>query len=206
MVTAAICPSISITNTECTDGTFKASSLSTSCSDGAVAVSGSVKATSAFDTGDKIEYVPCVFWGAVCYPEYTQSGGSICDVLVDENGDCTGATGTYYIVDGFSAPIPSEAEEYIGSSRMSFGVTIKVLVGADEECTTSATVDNTSFIGLGMASLFAAAGTTLYFMKRRRRPLLVLEDGDQAFVEMKDQAVAAGVLESNRGGPSSVMV
>jgi hypothetical protein len=185
-VVDAICPSISITNTECTDGTFKSSNLQSSCDDGSIEVSGTVKVTSAFSTDDKVTFVPCLMWGAICYSKYAQDGGNICDIITLD-GSCDGSTGTYSVVDGTSFPIPAEAEQYISSSSMSFGVTIKVLVGGDEECTQESTVDNTAFMGYGFASLLGVAGTTLYFMKKRRRPLLVLEDADQAFVEMKDQ-------------------
>mmetsp|Transcript_18098 Transcript_18098/g.43797 ORF Transcript_18098/g.43797 Transcript_18098/m.43797 type:complete len:258 (+) Transcript_18098:246-1019(+) len=192
----AVCPKISITNTECTDGSFRSSNLSSSCSDGSIDVSGTVRVASAFSTDDKVTFVPCLMWGAMCYPEYKQDGGNICDIITKDSsktnsgGDssCDGSTGTYSIVDGTSFPVPSEAEKYIGSSSMSFGVTVKVLVGGDEECTQESTVDNSAaFMGYGVASLLGVAGTALYFMKKRRRPLLVLEDADKSFVEMKDQ-------------------
>ena len=197
-VEAAVCPRISITNTECTDGSFRSNNLSSSCSDGSIDVSGTVRVASAFSTDDKVTFVPCLMWGAMCYPEYAQDGGNICDIITKDSsktnsgGDssCDGSTGTYSIVDSTSFPVPAEAEKYIGSSSLSFGVTIKVLVGGDEECTQEATVDNSNaaaLMGFSVASMFGVAGTALYFMTKRRRPLLVLEDADKSFVEMKDQ-------------------
>lgn len=183
----AVCPAIKISNTECTDGKFKSNNLSSSCSDSSIDVSGTVTVSSAFNPDDEVTFVPCLMWGAMCYPEYKQSGGNICS-LIDKDGSCDGSTGTYSVVDGTTFAVPAKAEKYITSSSMSFGVVIKVLVGGNEECTQESTIDNSAaFMGFGIASLLGVAGTSLYFMKKRRRPLLVLEDGDKSFVEMKDQ-------------------
>ena len=172
-------------------------------------MSGTVRVASAFSTDDKVTFVPCLMWGAMCYPEYAQDGGNICDIITKDSS-CDGSTGTYSIVDGTSFPVPAQAEKYIGSSSMSFGVTIKVLVGGNEECTQEATVEssnsNAAFMGFGVASLFGVAGTALYFMKKRRRPLLVLEDADQSFVEMKDQQHYEQQQRQRQNSRPSVMV
>mmetsp|Transcript_9135 Transcript_9135/g.19154 ORF Transcript_9135/g.19154 Transcript_9135/m.19154 type:complete len:228 (-) Transcript_9135:369-1052(-) len=184
----ASCPGFSLGTTSCSSGIFSSSSISASCSDnGEVAISGTVTAPSSFEDA-KVTFVPCIRSTGVCFDEYAQDGGKVCDLISSTSGSECGSAGEYQIDQEFD--IPDEVTNH--SWAMAF-VTIKVLINNEEACTQNATSDSSSaFMATGMASLFAVGGLSLYFMRRRKRPLLVLDEtmyGERriaGFVEMND--------------------
>jgi uncharacterized protein (TIGR03382 family) len=182
----ASCPAFRLGSTSCSSGIFSRSSISASCAgDGNVSVQGTVTAPYSFEDAD-VTFVPCIRTTGFCFEEYTQQGGSICDLISTTDGSECGSAGKYTIHEEFD--VPQEVTENSWAMRF---VTIKVLIDDQEACTQNATTASSSaFMATGMASLFAVGGLSLYFVRRRRRPLLVLEgDGlgeDHGFVTMND--------------------
>ena len=178
----AKCPGFSLGSTSCSSGkVFSSSSISASCSDDGddVSITGTLTAKSSFDGDSEVTFVPCVRGTKICFEEYTQSGGNICNLISTSDGssDC-GSAGQYVIEQEFD--IPDEVNNR--SWWMTF-VTIRVLVGNEDACTQDATSSSSStsssaFIGVGIASLFAVGGLSIFthFMRRRKRPLIVLEE------------------------------
>mmetsp|Transcript_27677 Transcript_27677/g.31043 ORF Transcript_27677/g.31043 Transcript_27677/m.31043 type:complete len:226 (+) Transcript_27677:98-775(+) len=182
------CPGFRLGGTSCSKGIFSSSSVSASCSDdGDIMITGTVTAKSSFDSDSEVTFVPCVKATGICFHEYAQSGGNICNLISASDGSSCGSAGKYSIDQEFD--IPDEVTNY--SWLMSF-VTIRVLIGNEEACTQDATSSSSSSVVVGVASLFAVGGISLFFMRRRRKPLIVLEEdavNDNhviSFVQMKD--------------------
>ena len=193
------CPGFRLGTTSCT-GIFSDSTLVASCPNDddsdVVAVSGTFTATSAFDESARVTFVPCLKVLGFCFESYAQDGGSLCDLVTNDDGDddC-GSASTYSIDETFD--VPKEAKDYSWAMGL---VTIKVLVDHEEACSQDAYEDYNSSTtsafmatGISMASLFAVGGLGLYFVRRRRKPLLVLEGGglfgegnEHGFVTMMD--------------------
>ena len=155
-----------------------------------MAISGSVTAPSSFDGDAEVTFVPCIRSTGVCFDEYAQNGGSVCDLIYTTDGSECGSAGQYTIDQEFD--IPEEATNHSWLMRF---VTIRVLINNEEACTQNATSTSSSaFMTMGVASLFAVGGLSLYFMRRRRRPLIVLVEDDLAgnhvisFVQMNDMS------------------
>lgn len=172
----ASCPGFKLGSTSCNSGIFSGSKISAYCSDsgsnynGSVEISGTVTAPSAFEDAE-VTFVPCFRATGVCFDEYTLDGGHVCDLISTTDGSECGSAGTYTIQQKFD--IPDEVTEH--SWLMQF-VTIKVLINNEEACTQNATSTSSSaFMTMGMASLFAVGGLGLYFMRRRKRPLMTLD-------------------------------
>lgn len=184
LVTSSLgsCPGFNLGTTSCSSGIFSSSSISASCTDdGNVEIYGTIKASSTFDSDASVTFVPCIRATGVCFEDYEQNGGKICDLISTSDGSSCGSVATYEINQEFD--IPDEVSEY--SWAMSF-VTVKVLIDDEEACQQNASTSSSSaFMATGMASLFAVGGLSLYFVRRRKRPLLVLE-GDGLFGEGKD--------------------
>mmetsp|Transcript_22488 Transcript_22488/g.41858 ORF Transcript_22488/g.41858 Transcript_22488/m.41858 type:complete len:218 (-) Transcript_22488:92-745(-) len=185
---AESCPGAAFSTTSCSEGIFTGSSLSTDCSsdENSVTVTGSVTAKSEFDGNSQVTLLPCLRYtaGAACLNQYAQEVGSICNYITSTSGDECGSAGEYTITQTFE--IPEEAQKYKSLFSMA---TVKVLVGDDEDCEQS----RSAYLTVGVASLFAVSGVSLYFMRRRKRPLLVLDDEEDGqgtaqhrFIEMKD--------------------
>ena len=151
-------------------------------------ISGTVTAPYGFDNAD-VTFVPCIRSTGFCFEDYAQDGGKICDLISTSDGSDCGSAGEYSIDQEFD--VPKEATEHSWAMRF---VTVKVLIDNQEACTQNATSTSSSaFMATGMASLFAVGGLSLYFVRRRSRPLLVLDgEGflgqgeDHGFVMMKD--------------------
>ena len=182
------CPNFSLGKTSCSSGIFSASSLSADCTDDDnIAVTGTVTAKSTFDDDASVSFIPCFRYTGVCFEDYEQDGGKLCDLISATNGDSCGSATTYYINQEFD--VPREVEDYSWAMSMA---TIKVMIDNEEVCEQYASSSSSSaFMATGMASLFAMGGLSLYFVRRRKRPLLVLEsDGlfgegvDHGFVTM----------------------
>lgn len=167
----ASCPGFQLGSTSCNSGIFSGSKISAYCSDdGSVEISGTVTAPSAFEDAE-VTFVPCFRATGVCFDEYTQNGGHVCDLISTTTGSECGSAGTYTIQQKFD--IPDEVTEHSWLMRL---VTIKVLINNEEACTQNATSTSSSaFMTMGMASLFAVGGLGLYFMRRQKRPLLTLD-------------------------------
>lgn len=172
---AASCPGFRLGTTSCNSGIFSRSSIRASCADdGEVAVTGTVRAPYDFDDAE-VTFVPCIRSTGICFEDYAQSGGTVCDLIARTDGsdDC-GTAGQYTISQEFS--VPDEVSEHSWAMRL---VTIKVLIDNEEACTQNATSTSSSaFMATGMASLFGVGIFGLYFVRQKRRPLLVL-DADQ---------------------------
>ena len=186
----ASCPGFKLGSTSCSSGIFSRSSISASCtSDGSVVIAGTVTTKSSFDEDASVTFVPCIRTTGVCFEDYEQNGGKICDLISTSDGSSCGSATTYTIDQQFD--VPDEVNEHSWAMRF---VTIKVLIDNEEACQQNATTSSSSaFMATGMASLFAVGGLSLYFVRRRRRPLLVLEGGglfaegkDHGFVTMND--------------------
>ena len=76
------------------------------------AVSGTVTARSAFDGDSEVIFTPCIRLTGLCFQEYEQSGGRICDLMSatsssssssSSSSDC-GSAGTYSIDQAFAVP------------------------------------------------------------------------------------------------------
>lgn len=185
----ASCPGFKFGTTTCNSGIFSRSTVSASCADdGKVVISGTVTAPSAFEDAE-VTFVPCIRSTGVCFDEYAQNGGNICKVISTTDGSECGSAGQYAIDQEFD--IPEEVTEHNWLMRL---VTIRVLINNEEACTQNATTNASSsaFMATGMASLFAVGGLSLYFMRHRKRPLLVLDQNAYAdnhlgrFVQMND--------------------
>lgn len=187
---AASCPGFRLGTTSCNSGIFSRSSISASCADdGEVAVTGTVRAPYDFDDAE-VTFVPCIRSTGFCFEEYAQNGGKICDLISRSDGsdDC-GTAGQYTISQEFS--VPDEVSEHSWAMRL---VTIKVLIDNEEACTQNATSTSSSaFMATGMASLFGVGIFGLYFVRQKRRPLLVLDadeyregNNHHMFVHMDD--------------------
>jgi len=186
----ASCPGFRLGTTSCSSGIFSKSSIHASCSDdGKVAITGTVTAPNSFDDDAQVTFVPCIRSTGVCFDDYAQSGGSVCDLIstTDGSSDC-GSAGTYAIDQEFD--VPDEVVDHSWAMRF---VTIRVLLDDQEACTQNATSNSSSsaFMATGMASLFAVGSLGLYFVRRRKKPLLVLDgdeygDDENRFVQMND--------------------
>lgn len=172
----AACPSFSLESTSCTSGILSSSSISATCSNETVSVTGDATVSAEFDGETKVTLIPCVrgTFGSMCFDSYKQDAGKICDLISSEEVDC-GAAGDYTISESFV--IPEEANQI--SSMWSF-FTIKVYIGDEEACEQEASSSSSSaYLMVGVASLLGVGGVSLYFMRRKRRPLIVLnEDGE----------------------------
>mmetsp|Transcript_26034 Transcript_26034/g.61191 ORF Transcript_26034/g.61191 Transcript_26034/m.61191 type:complete len:229 (-) Transcript_26034:374-1060(-) len=187
----ASCPAFKLGTTTCNSGIFSRSKISASCAnDGKVAITGTVTAPSTFEDAE-VTFVACLRSTGLCLDEYAQNGGSICDFISTTDGSECGSAGTYVIDQEFD--VPEMVTDHSWLMRL---VTIRVLINDEEACTQNATTNASSsaFMATGMASLFAVGGLGLYFMRRRKRPLLVLDEAayrhtDQhvgRFVQMHD--------------------
>ena len=115
-----------------------------------------------------------------CPAGWSKESGDICDWVTNLDGSECGTAGSYQI--SGSEKIPDDAPSALMS--MQGLITIQITVGEIEDCTQTATA---SYFMFGFASLFAVGGLSLFFMRRRRRAILTLEDGpDHSFVQMKD--------------------
>eukprot|EP00536_Pseudo-nitzschia_multiseries_P003265 jgi/Psemu1/295155/fgenesh1_pm.49_\ len=205
-MSTASCPGFKLGTTTCDSGIFSRSKVSASCADdGKVAISGTVTAPSTFDDAE-VTFVPCLRSTGLCFDEFAQNGGSICDLISTTDGSECGSAGTYTIDQEFD--IPEEVTEHSWLMRL---VTIRVLINDEEACTQNATTNASSsaFMATGMASLFAVGGLGLYFMRSRKRPLLVLDEVAYAdhhvgrFLQMKDLSPSISSL-GNTGAFSMV--
>jgi hypothetical protein len=150
-----------------------------------VSVFGSVTAAEDFDADSKVTLLPCVRGsaGQICFDKYAQDAGNICNLILSTGSAC-GTAGDYTIETEFELP-----EEVKNINWMWNMITVKVLVGDEEVCEQNAATS--AYFTVGFASLFAVGGMSLYFMRRKKRPLIVLDDdaegeGQHRFVEMKD--------------------
>jgi LPXTG-motif cell wall-anchored protein len=190
--TVAACPGFSVGQTTCSSGVLTKSNLNAQCSDeeGTVYVSGTATAGSDFNANAKVSLLPCV-WGTagkICFDQYKQDAGEICNLIVNADGNDCGTAGSYTIDQTFE--IPDEAQAFSSVWNV---FTIKVLIDDEESCQQEADSSNAAFLMLGIGSIFVVSG--LYFMKRRKKPLLVLDDVEEEvnfdgtprhhFVEMK---------------------
>jgi hypothetical protein len=187
----AACPGISVGQTSCSSGVLTGSNLSTQCSEeNTIYVSGTVTAGSDFDADAQVTLLPCV-WGTsgkVCFDQYKQTAGEICNLISNTDGNSCGTAGSYSVDQTFD--IPEEAQSISSIWNM---FTIKILIDDDETCQQEADSSNASsaaYLMVGVGSLLTVSG--LYFMRRRKRPLVVLDDEDDLdgtahhrFVEMK---------------------
>jgi hypothetical protein len=184
-VTLAACPNFSLESTSCTSGILTSSSVSATCADDVVSVTGDATVSSDFDGETKVTLVPCVrgTGGMMCFDSYKQDAGSICDLISSESVAC-GAAGDYTISESFT--IPEEANKI--SSMWSL-FTIKVYIGDEEACQQEASSSSSSaYLMVGVAGLLGVGGVS-FFMRRKRRPLIVLEEdgegnGQSRFIEM----------------------
>jgi hypothetical protein len=184
----AKCPGFNLGGTSCSSGIiFSSSSITASCpDDGDVSITGTLTAKSSFDGDSEVTFVPCIKGTKICFDEYTQSGGNICNLISTSDGSDCGSAGQYVIEQEFDIP-----DEVKNRSWLMTFVTIRVLVGNEDACTqdaTSSSSTSSAFIGVGIASLFAVAGLSVFthFMRRRKRPLIVLEEDAISFVQMKE--------------------
>jgi LPXTG-motif cell wall-anchored protein len=187
--TVAACPGISVGQTSCSTGVLTGSSLSTQCSDeNTIYVSGTVTAGTDFNGDATVTLLPCV-WGTggkVCFDQYKQNAGAICNLISNADGNACGTAGSYSVDQTFE--IPEESQSLSSIWNM---FTIKILIDDEEACQTQADSTNASaYLLVGVGSLLTVSG--LYFMRRRKRPLVVLDDEDDLdgtaqhrFVEMK---------------------
>ncbi|VEU43183.1 unnamed protein product [Pseudo-nitzschia multistriata] len=198
----ASCPGFKLGTTTCNSGIFSRSSIKASCAeDDKVEVSGTVTAPSAFEDAE-VTFVPCIRSTGVCFDEYSQRGGNICDLISASDGSDCGSAGTYTIDQEFD--IPEEVTDHSWFMRL---VTIRVLINDEEACTQNATTNASSsaFMATGMASLFAVGSLSMYFMRRRQRPVLVLDENGYAdrhlgrFVQMNDLSPSVSSI-GLRGG------
>ena len=197
------CPGFTLVgDTSCTNSKlFASSSINVSCSEDAetVAVSGTVTARSAFDGDSEVLFTPCLRMTGICFHEYEQSGGKICDLISatsSSSSDC-GSAGTYSIDQAFD--VPDEVITKVNNHGwvMKF-VTIRARIGNEEACTQDVTTTSTAatsdgYLMVGVASLFIVSGISLFFSHRRRTPLIVLEEENDTetntvrnFVQMID--------------------
>lgn len=155
-----------------------------------MAITGSFTAASSFNKKSKVTFVPCIRYTNFCFEEYEQKGGKICDLVSTTDGSNCGSATTYTIEQEFD--VPEEVNDYSWAFSLA---TIKVLIDGEEACeqyaSTSSESSSSAYMVTEMASLFAVGGLGLYFVRRRKKPLLVLEgdglfDGDHGFVTMKD--------------------
>ncbi|KAL3906160.1 MAG: hypothetical protein SGILL_009383 [Bacillariaceae sp.] len=194
---ATACPGFTVGQTSCSSGVLSSSSLSAQCSGdeddaSTIYVSGSVTASSDFDGDASVTLLPCARFtaGNVCFDNYKQDAGDVCSLLTTPDGGSCGSAGTYSVDLAFD--VPEQAQQYVNSFTSSL-FTIKVLIDDDETCQASADATTQGFIMVGVGSVIGASA--LFFMRRRKKPLLVLEDaGDEQiefgtpranFVEMK---------------------
>lgn len=176
---AASCPRITTGSTSCNSGIFKGSRVSASCSNNDVSVSGTVKASS-FDPDEKVTLVPCILTNWVCFKEYSQDVGKICNILENTDGNECGTAGSYSIDESFS--IPDKVQK---SGAIMGAVVIKVMVGDEQACTQRATISSSNMT-YGVTSLGIVAVVGVYLKRKRRRPLIILEEAKDGFVEMGD--------------------
>ena len=117
--------------------------------------------------------------GMVCYPEYAQDLGEFCN-LASGSSTC-GDAGTYTV--SVSQDIPAQAEGY--SSYFSMA-TVKLLMNYDAECARGS--GNSGYFMMGVAAVPAVGIAALFMYRRRRRPLIVLneDETDHNFVEMNN--------------------
>eukprot|EP00532_Pseudo-nitzschia_australis_P006500 CAMPEP_0168172220 /NCGR_PEP_ID=MMETSP0139_2-20121125/5120_1 /TAXON_ID=44445 /ORGANISM="Pseudo-nitzschia australis, Strain 10249 10 AB" /LENGTH=227 /DNA_ID=CAMNT_0008089821 /DNA_START=40 /DNA_END=723 /DNA_ORIENTATION=+ len=206
----ASCPGFKLGTTTCNSGIFSRSTISASCADdGKVAITGTVTAPSDFDDAE-VTFVPCIRSTGVCFDDYGLEGGNICDFISSSDGSDCGSAGIYTIDQEFD--IPEEVTDHSWLMRL---VTIRVLINDEEACTQNATTtaSSSAFMATGMASLFAVGSLSLYFMRRRKRPLVVLSEESYAyyadqhvgrFVQMNDLSPSISSV-GNAGGFSVAM-
>ena len=190
--TVASCPGFSIGQTTCSSGVLTRSNLSAQCSDeeNTVYVSGTATAGSDFDGSAKVTLLPCV-WGTagrICFDQAQQDVGEICNLISNADGNDCGTAGSYTVDQTFE--IPEEAQAFSSVWSM---FTIKVLIDDEESCQQEVDSSNAAFLMVGVGSVFVVSG--LYFMRRRKKPLLVLDESEDEvnfegtprhhFVEMK---------------------
>lgn len=197
-VVTASCPGFELGKTSCSSGIFSSSSIQASCSeDGEVAITGTLTAPSDFDENAEVTFVPCIRSTWICFDEYTQNGGAVCDLISNSDGADCGSAGQYSIEEEFD--VPEQAIDHSWTMRF---MTIKVLIDHQEACTQNATSSSSSasFMATGMVSLFAFGGLGMYFGRKRRRPLLVLEGDAQGgkniehYVQMGDLSPSVSSL------------
>lgn len=172
----AACPGISVGQTTCSSGVLTGSNLSAQCSseDNEIVVTGSVTAGSDFDSDAKVTLLPCV-WGSagkICFDQYKQDAGEICNLISNADGNDCGTAGSYTVNETFEIP---EQAQSISSIWSMFS--IKVLIDDEESCQQEADSSNAAFLMVGVGSLFLVSG--MYFMRRRKNPLLVLNEDDE---------------------------
>ena len=188
----ASCPGFRLGTTSCNSGIFSKSSISASCaSDGAIAVTGTVLAPNDFEDAE-VTFVPCIRTTGICFDEYAQNGGTICDLIETKDGSECGTAGKYVIDQEFFVP-----DDVIKHSWAMRFVTVKVLVDNEEACTQNATTAASSeaFMASGMACMVAVVGLGSYFVKRRR-PVIALENGlgDHGFIHMSELSPSVSSL------------
>ncbi|KAG7351375.1 hypothetical protein IV203_010735 [Nitzschia inconspicua] len=191
--TVVACPGFSVGQTTCSSGVLSKSNLSAQCSDeeNTIYVSGTVTAASDFDGNAKVTLLPCV-WGTagkVCFDQYKQDAGELCNLISNADGNECGSAGSYVVDETFT--IPEQAQSIRSIWNM---FTVKVLIDDEESCQQEADSSTAAFLMVGIGSLFLVSG--LFFMRRRKQPLLVLNDEEDEeadfgctprhhFVEMK---------------------
>jgi LPXTG-motif cell wall-anchored protein len=194
-VSLASCPGFSLGSTKCTSSSILSSStFSASCSDdNSISVSGTADIGSDFDADAKVTLVPCVrgTGGLACFDKYKQEVGTICDMISSETVACGVAADDYTLSKSFDIPEEANKVSYLWSM-----ITIKVFIGDEESCEQETGSSSSGYLMVGVAGMFAVGGVSLYFMRRRRRPLIVLdEDGEgtsqHRFIEMEMNSASA---------------
>lgn len=171
----------SLGSLSCSGGSFQNSGLSVVCNDDCsggdnVSVSGTISATQAFND-DPVTLMACIM--GYCPDQWSLEEGSICDWVTSTDGSDCGTQGTYTV--SHEIDIPEEANDF--SAYFTSLITIKAIIGDEDACEQSATAASLTY---GVASLFCVSGLSLFYVRRRRKPLLVLEESNDNFVEMTD--------------------
>lgn len=176
----------SLGSVSCSSANFKNNGISVTCSDdcGAgdtVSVVGEGSAISSFED-EPVTLKVCAL--GFCPNELTLVDGNICDWISNQDGNDCGTAGNYLV--NRELEIPQEASQIF--TYLLYVATVKVLLGDSEACSQDASA--TAFLTYGVSSLFFVGGIGIFFRKRRTKSMIVLEGGDEHFVQMTDQTSA----------------
>ena len=159
-----------------------------------VDISGTVVAHSAFDN-DEITLQACAL--GYCPEDASKKSGNICDWLVTTDDQTCGNEGTYSI--SYTEEIPNDVPNQWASWVASYLITIKVIVGDEEECNAQANTaysmssanalssdSSSAYLMAGLGAL-ALVGAAVYAKKRRT---MKNESAKDDLLEMRDSPVA----------------
>ena len=181
-VSGTSCPTASTAGDSCSANIFAGKgSIETVCSADydSVSVSGSVAVNTKFDDSLEVTAVPCLLGFMWCYRQYAQNLGKFCDLATHQGGVACGASGVYSVNAG-TFDIAEEAKKYMGGNYLLGTAELKLYLGFSVDCEAERTTNRfSSWLGFSVVPLAGLA--TIFARRRRRRPILNIEGGSDAF-------------------------